>query len=468
MQVSSSWRSVVLNIVFTLLAGLGILMALLGIGAELLPGAHPGLNLPQILLIAAGLLLSLIAFRLRHADGRRRALGTMRRYWAPGLAISVITLLALEFVLGAMDRPLLYFPPDPPEELLDPLSRWTCDETGCRFNYDAMVAKCENGGLSGRYCTVNRQGFHDAQDFVAGDDFDERMRILMLGDSFTFGLTADIGSSYVETIEANFPQSIVWNTGIPRAGTEQALALFQVYAPILQPQITILGFFTNDFGDNLLPMDIDLWLAKKDGRIFMRRHADGSGNAITPDDQKDYYYRAHGVEPPGSEIERLIGRTRLGSLLLQGIAVARGEVPFRDISREVDVTREYLKTLRDAAAARDTALLVLLIPDWQDISPPPPGAPPLFVLDEFRRLLRQPLRTTDKRYQNAVQLMEELKIPYLNPIHALDPSDYMPDPDIDKHWNSAGHQKIGAMLSDCIEAFQITGDLSDCEQVKMP
>ena len=73
-----------------------------------------------------------------------------------------------------------------------------------------------------------------------------------------------------------------------------------------------------------------------------------------------------------------------------------------------------------------------------------------------------------RRYQTAVQLMEELKIPYLNPIHALDLSDYMPDPDIDNHWNSAGHQKIGAMLSDCIEAFQISGDLSDCEQVKMP
>ena len=455
------------NIVFTLLAGLGILMALFGIGAELLPGAHPGFNLPQILLIAAGLLLSLIAFRLRHADGRR-ALGTMRRYWIPGLAVSVITLLALEFVLGAMDRPLLYFPPDPPEELLDPRPQWTCDEAGCRFNYDVIVAECENGRVFGRLCIVNRQGFHDAQDFVAGDDFDERMRILMLGDSFTFGETAEIGSSYVETIEANFPQSIVWNTGIPGAGTEQALTLFQVYAPMLEPQITILGFFTNDFVDNLLPMDIELWLAKKDGRIFMRRHADGSGNAITPDDQKDYYYRAHGVEPPGSEIERLIGRTRLGSLLLRGIAVARGEVLFgsQGINRAIDVTREYLKTLRDAAAARDTALLVLLIPKREDISPPPPDAPPLFVLNEFSRLLGQPLLMAGESYQNAVQLMEELKIPYLNPIHALDAElDYAPS---DIHWNSAGHQKIGAMLSSCIEAFQITGDLSDCEQVEMP
>ena len=436
------------NIVFTLLTGLGILMALFGMGTDFLPGAHPGLNLPQILLIAAGLLLFLIAFRLRHADARR-ALGKMRRYLIPGLAVSVITLLALEFVLGAMDRPPLYFPPDPPEELLDPVpdqSRRTCDEAGCRFNYDAVVAKCENGGISGRRCTVNRQGFHDTQDFVVGDGFDERMRILMLGDSFTFGMTAEIGSSYVETIEANYPQSIVWNTGIPSVGTKQALALFQVYAPILEPQITILGFFTNDFADNQLPMGIWLWVGTKNGRIFMRRpQADGSGNVITLDKQKDYYYRAHRIEPPGSEIERLIGRTRLGSLLLRIIDEARGEPPpdsWRARVR-VDVTREYLRDLRDAAAAQDTALLVLLIPHAVDI--PSPHA----------------------QYQTALQLMEELKIPYLNPIHALDSSDYMPA-DIDPHWSSAGHQKIGAMLSDCIEAFQIRQDLSDCEQVKMP
>ena len=461
---TSSWQSTALNAVFKLLVGLGILIALFGIGIEFLPGAHPGLNSPQTLLIAGSLLLSLVAFHLRHADGRRQALGNMKRYWALGLVIAVITLIALEFVLAATDRAPLYFPPAPPEELLKPLSRWTCDEGYCRYNYDAVVAFCENHGLDIRRCTVNRQGFGDTQDFAAGDDFDERMRILMLGDSFTYGKEADIGKSYVETMEANFPQSIVWNTGIPTSGTNQALATFQVYAPILQPHLTILGFFSDDFGDNMMPIDFRLWIVSKDGQIFLRQPADDSENAMTLDEQKAYYYRLHGVEPPGSEIERLIGRTRIGSLLPRAIAVARGEVPFRNISQEIDVTREYLSALRDEAAAQGTALLVLLIPDRYDI--PSPSRPP-FVLSEFERLLRRPLPMAGERYQNAVGLMEELGIPYLNPIHALDVElDYMPEHDM--HWNTAGHQKIGAILSDCIEAFQISQDLSDCEQVKMP
>ena len=124
--------------------------------------------------------------------------------------------------------------------------------------------------------------------------------------------------------------------------------------------------------------------------------------------------------------------------------------------------------MREAAAAQNTALLVLLIPEQYNVSPP--DEPMGYVLLEFNRLLRHPLPRAGERYQNAARLMEELGIPYLNPIHLLDASDYLPSPflDLSTHWNSAGHQKIGAVLSDCIEAFQVRQDLADCEEVEMP
>ena len=444
-----SRRSVVLNSAFTMLIGLGILVALLGIGIDVLPGSYPGLNLLQMLLIIAGLLCSLTAFVLRRGHVRRRILAAMRKHWAPGLLIAVITLIVLEFVLANIDIPV-YFP-DIPEDFADAEPWWLCDEFGCRFIPDAVNTACENRQISGRPCIVNPQGFHDTQSFVAGDDFDGRMRILVLGDSFTFGWNAEIGKSYVETIESNLPQSIVWNTGMLGAGTEQALALFQVYAPVLQPQLTILGFYRNDFVDNVLPMDLRLWLAFPTGRgvIPRRRQVDDTENAITPDHQR-YYYLAHRVEPPGSEIERLIGRTRLGSLLLRMRDRVINMVQARPVTtwaQEVDITAKYLRDLRDAAAAQDTALLVLLIPDRTDIPPPP-----------------------SNRYYEAVQLMDELKISYLNPIHILDAeSDYMPDPNVVyTHWSTAGHQKIGDLLSACLAAFQISGDLTNCEGVVMP
>ena len=430
---------------FTLLAGMGILITLLGIGLDVLPGTSPGLNLPQLLLIIAGLLLSLTAFRLRSAG--RRVSGKIKKHLAPGLLITVITLIVLEFLLVVIGIST-YFPPEIPETIFNPALWWTCDEAGCHYIYHEIVAACENQELSGRHCIVNRQGFHDTQDFVAGNDFDERTRILMLGDSFTYGYKAEIGKSYVETIESNFPENIVWNAGIPASGTNQALASFQVYAPVLQPQITILGFYRNDLEDNIMPMDSWLWGVNWLNKRFAIRQyrIDHLGNAIKLD-SRSLYYRMHNVDPPASEIERLIGITRLGSLVLRLIDAVGEYLPSDSCNlcfeRMVDVTGEYLMTLRDSAAAQDTALLVLLIPHRDDIAAP------------------------GRRYQTAVQLMEKLGIPYLNPIHALDAElDYAPKPDV--HWNNAGHQKIGAMLSDCLEIFQISGDLSGCEQVKTP
>ncbi len=364
-----------------------------------------------------------------------------------------MTLIVLEFVLAAADIPT-YFPPpidDVPMPFYQPAPWWTCDEAGCHYVHEHVAAACESGHIGGRECTVNRQGFHDSQDFVAGDDLDERMRILMLGDSFTFGLTAKIGKSYVETIEANFPQSIVWNTAIYGAGTKQALASFQVYAPALQPQLAILGFFMNDFLENMLPVDhwvVGIDWKNKSFRIG-RYNTDQRSGAVTELDDEGLYYRRHNWPyPPDSELERLIGRTRLGSLLPRffNARMRQDVIRYRraspPVSQSVDITRRYLKALRAAAAAQDTALLVVLIPDREDLPSPTP------------------------RYQNALAIMTELEMPYLDPFHALDIRDYIPPPD--GHWNTAGHQKVGKMLSDCLAVFQISGDLADCEQVEMP
>ena len=309
-------KSAILNIAFTLLAGLGLLLALFGLGMDILLGIHPGLNLPQFLLIAGGLLGSLAAFRLRRGDARRRVWAYIREHWRALLVTTVLTMLALELVLAAAGIDIYYRSHIPP---LEETPGRICDELGCRFDQDAVAAACENGEMDGRYCIVNRQGFHDRQDFMAGADFDGRARILMLGDSFAFGESAETGKSYVETIEANLPQAIVWNTGIPGVGTKQALRLFQAYAPILQPQITVLGFYMNDFEDNIMP--IDRWILV-DRTLVQQYQLDDQGN-ITKLDLHAAYYHAFGVLPPANEIQRLVSLTRLGSLALKTVDIAR-------------------------------------------------------------------------------------------------------------------------------------------------
>ena len=441
MQVESGRRTATLNLIFTLLALLGSAIAILGVAFDLVPGASPGLSIPQLLMIFGGLVLAFGAFYLRRPSKRHLALVTLKKNLRTGIIVVMVTLLVLEFVLVAAGLST-YFPHEIPEKFLDPVPWWTCDESGCHYVYEEMIAACERGDLRDLRCIVNRQGFHDTEDFVVGVDFEERLRILILGDSFAFGGSADFGKSYAETIEQSFPGAVVWNTAIPGAGTNQAVMSFEVYAPILQPQVTILGFYMNDFDDNMMPVDsyfmgvdaVNFPLSIRQYQIDLR------GNLIKLDRQSDLYYRYHRVDPPANEIHRLLGTTRLGSIALNAVDAVRQMISKAEgtrVARRVEVTREYLADLRYAAIEQETQLLVLLIPRREDLS----GAGPL--------------------YQNALRLVTELEIPFLDPINVLDSElDYATPPDV--HWSNAGHQKIGAILVECLEAFRSDNDLSRC------
>ena len=102
------------------------------------------------------------------------------------------------------------------------------------------------------------------------------------------------------------------------------------------------------------------------------------------------------------------------------------------------MTREYLAQLRDDVAAMDSQFLVLLIPGRLDVDAP-----------------RLP-------YQTARRLFKELRIPYMEARPVLDRADYT------GHWSTEGHQKVGAYLSECVQAFFASGDLSDCQHAVMP
>lgn len=237
--------------------------------------------------------------------------------------------------------------------------------------------------------------------------------------------------------------ALIWNTAIPGAGTNQAVMSFNVYAPVRQPHAAILGFYMNDFDDNMMPVDSYFMGITAVGKnLSLRQYrVDLPGNLLELDQPSNLYHRYHRVDPPANDIHRLVGTTRLGSLGLRVLNAARQMISKADglrLRRFVDVTREYLIALLDAAAKRDTQLLVLLIPRCEDLS----GIGTL--------------------YQNALQLMDELGITYLDPIDALDSeTDYAAPPDV--HLSNSGHQKIGEILVSCLQLFEAHGDLERCD-----
>ncbi|MCY4072874.1 MAG: hypothetical protein OXG60_16395 [Chloroflexi bacterium] len=449
MPAKSSRSTALIKAACALFAGLGLAIVVFGIALDfLLPYAEPGFSLSQLMLVLAGLALSLFSLAMFRANVRRRLFHVIKQNLLKVFLITLFTLVVLEFVLVALGIGT-YYPAEIPKKWIEPVPWWRCDEDGCRFVHDEVVKACDRREFSefaGRRCLVNRQGYQDSGDFVVLEGSDERKRILILGDSFTAGYSADIGKSYVETIEASYSDSDVWNTGMGGTGTNQALASFRAHAPSLRPQITVLGFVMNDYDDNLTPIDnyVVIRNLETNAHIMIRQYwVDVWGNVIKLDLQSVLYYRGLDVDPPANEIKRLFGLTRFGGLVLR-FGDALGAIITEDarFNRKVSITRDFLSKLRDESAEFGSELLVLLIPSMED------------------------METVSARYLTAVELMRELKIPYINPIGELVLDDYVPE--FDAHWNNAGHQKIGALLSACLDSFFASGNFAECEYSETP
>ena len=383
----------------SILSAIGILIALIGIAIDyLLPGTSPGINLPQILIVAAGLGFAFVASLLRRPDIQQRLFASWGKSLVIVALIAIITLLLLELALTAVGIPT-YFPRELSGKEFQIVSWRICDERGCRQNKEGASVQCAAGQLSGRHCIANRQGYADTEDFVVAEDFDERTRILTMGDSFTQGFSADVGKSFVETLEANFPEVVVWNTGITTTGTKQALAAFESFAPNLKPQLAILGFFMNDFVDNALPQRTGLQLLDADGNLHFALYFDVDrwGNPVTLPSDFVLGYAVDGYNPPTSELERITGLTRLGSLVLRTLDRLGERFTDTSMQRQEHLTRQYLSQLRDAVAALDSNLLVVLIPYREDFAQP------------------------SEQHELAAKLMDELDIPYMRALDLLDP-----------------------------------------------
>ena len=393
----------------------------------------------------AALVAAYFAWRARASGAGFKSL---RKNLSAGVLVALASLLALELLLTALGV-ATHYPSEIPAVDYEPAPWWTCDAAGCHYVARHMGEVCKDSAEAIWTCDINAQGFHDTQDFVASADLASRLRILAMGDSFTFGLSADEGMSYVDSIELKLPKSIVWNTAISGTGTEQALASFRAFAPVMKPHISIYGYFVTDFDDNLLPIDGYFVGVDENGRpIGIRKHLiDQWGNLVKLDQSTALYYHERGIYPPRSPFEHVLGKTRLGSLLLNAErAIVRGSgLSMRVINeKRLASTRKMLTELRDEAAALDTRLLLLMIPRKEDI-----------------------LHGPGYKYRSAIALFDELSIPYMKLLDALTVADdYAPEGD--GHWNTAGHQKVGTILSGCLSAFQERGDFSGCERVATP
>jgi hypothetical protein len=98
---------------------------------------------------------------------------------------------------------------------------------------------------------TNSQGFRGKKDFSYTKN-KEKSRILILGDSFTFGDEVSDDETYSFYLQQMLPQAEVINMGVHGYGHDQMLLLLKEEGIKYAPDIVILGFLGLDMSRNLL------------------------------------------------------------------------------------------------------------------------------------------------------------------------------------------------------------------------
>ncbi len=279
-----------------------------------------------------------------------------------------------------------------------------------------------------RLKVVNNDGYHDRKEFTALDPINDSLKILFVGDSFTWGASADVDSSYVDVFKQDIskttPTSIIWNTGIPATGTNHALFVTKKYLPLQKSNFVILGFYDgNDFTDNLTPFD-RLWFLNDASCINLY---DLDKNvlpvAIT---KREAFQKLTGSYP--MEELNILQKIMIRSRLLFFISTMKEKFVnwvsgFRSKKKEMayKLTKDYLKQLNDYVKSNNAELIVLLIPN------------------------RTELMKRGQEFLNATKIFNELSIKYFENTALLNENDYLKNGG--GHWKNSGHKITGHALS---------------------
>jgi hypothetical protein len=98
---------------------------------------------------------------------------------------------------------------------------------------------------------TNSRGLRGQSDYAYGKN-PEKVRILIFGDSFTFGDEVSDDETYAHYLQQMLPQAEIINMGFHGYGHDQMLVLLQEEGVKYEPDIVILGFVHLDMSRNLL------------------------------------------------------------------------------------------------------------------------------------------------------------------------------------------------------------------------
>jgi hypothetical protein len=205
--------------------------------------------------------------------------------------------------------------------------------------------------------------------------------VLVLGDSYTYGLGVDDDQTYCNILQEALrsdPSARVVNAGNPAKGTDYALRFFLARQAAIRPDVVLLAFFKNDFGDNAreayfsrTPAGALVPKQPKDarsGRRLLVERLPGFGWLLSTSHFVNLLRQA--------AVVFTFDRARPGNpTVVQGSADGPRAFVWVDPRRRETTTR-YLAALRDSVREHGASLLVFYVPDARDCWLARHGRPP--------------------------------------------------------------------------------------------
>jgi hypothetical protein len=255
-------------------------------------------------------------------------LGAALRPACIALFIALATLATIEIILRVIDLRIL---------------RQSTSERSLAYRYDAELGWVPVPNSSSIVTTArtihaqhNSLGFRDVE-FVR----DARPTLLFIGDSFVWGVDAEVDERFTDLLRSRIPGINIVNAGVSGYGTDQEFLLLQRIWSTIRPQLVVLIFCAdNDRVDNSLNVRYDFYR-----KPYFATAADGALQLRGQPVPKSYQ-----LYISENWLVRHLWLARVAALAYTEIRHPKLYVP--------DPTERIVSTMRDFVEARGARLIV--------------------------------------------------------------------------------------------------------------
>jgi hypothetical protein len=210
----------------------------------------------------------------------------------------------------------------------------------------------------------SRQGLRGSRVFGRQRGFGFDARVMLLGDSFTYGLGSADAETFVERFSQACPRVEVVNAGANGYSTRECLAVLDHLGAALAPDVSVYVFFWNDLDDNL----------KRTAPAF----SVADGGRVERTDRPRPTTDPLVLQPPAVlETISPFGRLYVSDLIREGFkgfryhtfGVKRRPVHTEKLkARAWEITEQLLYAMKLRAAQIGTKLVVACLPDHNQIN----------------------------------------------------------------------------------------------------